>query len=237
VILVKPGLRVLHDGIVEGRKAFGNVMKYLLMGTSSNFGNVLSMAVASLFLPFLPMLPTQILLNNLLYDLAQIAIPTDNVDESYLQKPQRWNIGLIRNFMLYIGPISSLFDFLTFYVLLRVFHASETQFHTGWFVESLMTQTLVLFVIRTAKNPLRSRPSGLLIATCLTVVAIGIYLPFSSFASALGFTPMPASYFAYLSAATLVYLLIVQAAKGRLLRQAGPAASTKVGQKLAVATQ
>jgi Mg2+-importing ATPase len=237
VILVKPGLRVLHDGIVEGRKAFGNVMKYLLMGTSSNFGNVLSMAAASLFLPFLPMLPTQILLNNLLYDLAQIAIPTDNVDESYLQKPQRWNIGLIRNFMLYIGPISSLFDFLTFYVLLRVFHASEPQFHTGWFVESLMTQTLVLFVIRTAKNPLQSRPSGLLIATCLAVVAIGIYLPFSSFASALGFTPMPASYFAYLSGATLVYLLIVQAAKGRIFRQAGPITSTKVGQKLAVATQ
>jgi Mg2+-importing ATPase len=237
VILVKPGLQVLHDGIVEGRKAFGNVMKYLLMGTSSNFGNVLSMAAASLFLPFLPMLPTQILLNNLLYDLAQIAIPTDNVDESYLQKPQRWNIGLIRNFMLYIGPISSLFDVLTFYVLLRVFHASETQFHTGWFVESLMTQTLVLFVIRTAKNPLQSRPSGLLIASCLAVVAIGIYLPFSPFANALGFTPMPASYFAYLSAATLIYLVIVQAAKGRLLRQAGPATLTKVGQKLAVATQ
>jgi len=237
VILVKPGLQVLHDGIVEGRKAFGNVMKYLLMGTSSNFGNVLSMAAASLFLPFLPMLPTQILLNNLLYDLAQIAIPTDNVDESYLQKPQRWNIGLIRNFMLYIGPISSLFDFLTFYVLLRVFHASETQFHTGWFVESLMTQTLVLFVIRTAKNPLQSRPSGLLIATCLAAVGVGIYLPFSSFASALGFTPMPLGYFAYLSAATLVYLLIVQAAKGRLFRQAGPSTSTKVGQKLAVATE
>jgi Mg2+-importing ATPase len=237
VILVKPGLRVLHDGIVEGRKAFGNVMKYLLMGTSSNFGNVLSMAAASLFLPFLPMLPTQILLNNLLYDLAQIAIPTDNVDESYLQKPQRWNIGLMRNFMLYIGPISSLFDFLTFYVLLRVFHASETQFHTGWFVESLMTQTLVLFVIRTAKNPLQSRPSGLLIATCLAAVGVGIYLPFSSVASALGFAPMPVGYFAYLSAATLAYLLIVQAAKGRLFRQAGPAKSTKVGQKLAVATQ
>jgi P-type Mg2+ transporter len=237
VILVKPGLRVLHDGIVEGRKAFGNVMKYLLMGTSSNFGNVLSMAAASLFLPFLPMLPTQILLNNLLYDLAQIAIPTDNVDESYLQKPQRWNIGLIRNFMLYIGPISSFFDFLTFYVLLRVFHASEAQFHTGWFVESLMTQTLVLFVIRTAKNPLQSRPSGPLIATCLAAVGVGIYLPFSSFASELGFTPMPLGYFAFLSAATLVYLLIVQAAKGRLFRQAGPATSTKVGQKLAVATQ
>jgi Mg2+-importing ATPase len=237
VILVKPGLQVLHDGIVEGRKAFGNVMKYLLMGTSSNFGNVLSMAAASLFLPFLPMLPTQILLNNLLYDLAQIAIPTDNVDDSYLQKPQRWNIVLIRNFMLYIGPISSVFDFLTFYVLLHVFHASEMQFHAGWFVESLMTQTLVLFAIRTAKNPLQSRPSGLLIATCLAAVGVGIYLPFSSFAGVLGFTPVPLGYFAYLSAATLVYLLIVQAAKGRLFRQAESATSSKVGQKLAVATQ
>jgi P-type Mg2+ transporter len=237
VILVKPGLMVLHEGIVEGRKAFGNVMKYLLMGTSSNFGNVLSMAAASLFLPFLPMLPTQILLNNLLYDLAQVAIPTDNVDESYLRKPQRWNIGLIRNFMLYIGPISSVFDFLTFYVLLHVFHASEVQFHTGWFVESLMTQTLVLFVIRTAKNPLQSRPSGLLVATCLAVVGIAIYLPFSPFATALGFTSMPASYFVFLVGATLVYLLTVQAAKGRLFRQVEPAAPANVGQKLAVATQ
>src|SRR5208282_5737550 len=160
VILVEPGLRVLHDGIIEGRKAFGNVMKYLLMGTSSNFGNMFSMAGASLFLPFLPMLPTQILLNNFLYDLSQLTIPTDNVDDTYLQKPQRWDLGLIRNFMLFIGPISSIFDFLTFYVLLHVFHSSEAQFHTGWFVESLATQTLVLFVIRTAKNPLRSRPSG-----------------------------------------------------------------------------
>ena len=150
VILVEPGLRVLHEGIIEGRKAFGNVMKYLLMGTSSNFGNVLSMAGASLFLPFLPMLPTQILLNNLLYDLAQITIPTDNVDDTYLQKPQRWDIGLIRNFMIFIGPISSIFDFLTFYVLLHFFHSSEALFHTGWFVESLATQTLVLFVIRTS---------------------------------------------------------------------------------------
>ena len=178
VILVEPGLRVLHDGIIEGRKAFGNVMKYLLMGTSSNFGNVLSMAGASLFLPFLPMLPTQILLNNLLYDLAQITIPTDNVDDTYLQKPQHWDIRLIRNFMLFIGPISSIFDFLTFYVLLHFFHASEAQFHTGWFVESLATQTLVLFVIRTSKNPFRSRPSSPLIATCLASVAVGIYLRF-----------------------------------------------------------
>ena len=167
VILVKPGLRVLHDGIIGGRKAFGNVMKYLLMGTSSNFGNVLSMAAASLFLPFLPMLPTQILLNNLLYDVGQLTIPTDNVDETYLEKPQRWNINLIRDFMVFIGPISSLFDFLTFYVLLHFFHASEAQFHTGWFVESLATQTLVLFVIRTSKNPFRSRPSDPLLQLAL----------------------------------------------------------------------
>jgi len=218
VILVEPGLRVLHDGIIEGRKAFGNVMKYLLMGTSSNFGNVLSMAGASLFLPFLPMLPTQILLNNLLYDLAQITIPTDNVDESYLQKPQRWDINLIRNFMVYIGPISSVFDFLTFYVMLHFFHTNEAQFHTGWFVESLATQTLVLFVIRTAKNPLLSRPSGPLIATTLSVVALGTYLPFSPLAGVLGFTTLPAKYLVFVTAATAAYLLIVEAAKRRLLK-------------------
>ncbi|HYA22723.1 MAG TPA: magnesium-translocating P-type ATPase, partial [Terriglobales bacterium] len=211
VILVEPGLRVLHDGIIEGRKAFGNVMKYLLMGTSSNFGNVFSMAGASIFLPFLPMLPTQILLNNLLYDLAQITIPTDNVDDTYLQKPQRWDIGLIRNFMLFIGPISSIFDFLTFYVLLHFFRTTEAQFHTGWFVESLATQTLVLFVIRTSKNPLRSRPSGPLMATCLAVVALGLYLPFSPLAGVLGFTPLPAAYFAFLAVATATYLLLVEA--------------------------
>jgi len=235
VILVEPGLRVLHDGIIEGRKAFGNVMKYLLMGTSSNFGNMFSMAGASLFLPFLPMLPTQILLNNMLYDLSQITIPTDNVDETYLQKPQRWDISLIRNFMLLIGPISSIFDFLTFYVLLHFFHTSEAQFHTGWFVESLATQTLVLFVIRTSKNPLRSRPSGPLTATCLAVVAIGLYLPFSPLAHVLGFTPLPAAFFAFLAVATAAYLLLVEAAKRRLLRGAAPKNAAKPGDAVAVA--
>ena len=235
VILVEPGLRVLHDGIIEGRKAFGNVMKYLLMGTSSNFGNVLSMAVASLFLPFLPMLPSQILLNNLLYDVGQLTIPTDNVDEIYLQKPQRWDISLIRNFMLFIGPISSLFDFLTFYVLLYFLHSSEAQFHTGWFVESLATQTLVLFIIRTSKNPLRSRPSGPLIATCLAVVAIGIYLPFSPLAGVLGFTRLPVGYFAFLAVATGAYLLLVESAKRRLLRGAAQKNAIKHGDALAVA--
>ena len=235
VILVEPGLRVLHDGIIEGRKAFGNVMKYLLMGTSSNFGNMFSMAGASLFLPFLPMLPTQILLNNLLYDLAQLTIPTDNVDETYLQKPQHWDIGLIRNFMVFIGPISSIFDFLTFYVLLHFFHASEAQFHTGWFIESLATQTLVLFVIRTAKNPLRSRPSGPLIATCLAAVAVGTYLPFSPLAGVLGFTPLPGAYFGFVAIATGVYLLLVEAAKQRLLRGKTAKSMTKGGDAVAVA--
>jgi P-type Mg2+ transporter len=236
VILVKPGLRVLHDGIIEGRKAFGNVMKYLLMGTSSNFGNMFSMAGASLFLPFLPMLPTQILLNNLLYDLAQITIPTDNVDDTYLQKPQHWDISLIRNFMIFIGPISSIFDFVTFYVLLHFLHASEAQFHTGWFVESLATQTLVLFVIRTAKNPLRSRPSAPLMATTLSVVAIGMYLPFSPLAGALGFTPLPARYFDFVAVVTVVYLCLVEVAKRILFRRTAQINVAKSGESFAVAT-
>ena len=236
VILVEPGLRVLHDGIIEGRKAFGNVMKYLLMGTSSNFGNMFSMAGASLFLPFLPMLPMQILLNNLLYDLSQLTIPTDNVDETYLQKPQHWDIGLIRNFMVLIGPISSIFDFLTFYVLLHFFRTSEAQFHTGWFVESLATQTLVLFVIRTAKNPFRSRPSRPLIATCLAAVAVGIYLPFSPLAGVLGFTPLPSPYFGFLAVATGAYLLLVQSAKQRLFREATARNAGRFGTSLAAAS-
>ena len=218
VILIKPGLRVLHDGIIEGRRAFGNVMKYLFMGTSSNFGNVFSMAGASLFLPFLPMLPTQILLNNFLYDLSQITIPTDNVDETYLIRPQRWDINLIRNFMLFVGPISSIFDFLTFYVLLHFFRATEAQFHTGWFVESLATQTLVIFIIRTSKNPLKSRPSTALLTTCLVVVAVGTLLPFSPLAGVLGFTPLPFSYFVFVAVATLAYLLLVEVAKRLLLQ-------------------
>jgi Mg2+-importing ATPase len=237
VILIEPGLRVLHDGIIEGRKAFGNVMKYLLMGTSSNFGNVFSMAGASIFLPFLPMLPTQILLNNFLYDLAQITIPTDNVDDTYLIKPQRWDISLIRNFMVFIGPISSIFDFLTFYVLLHFFRATEAQFHTGWFVESLATQTLVVFVIRTSKNPFRSRPSGPLLATCLGVVAIGMYLPFSPLATMLGFTPLPLSYFVFVAVATGVYLLLVEIGKRLLLRRAARMDAGRNGKPLLAVTQ
>ena len=217
IVLMQPGLDVLHAGIIEGRKAFGNVLKYLLMGTSSNFGNVLSMAVASIFLPFLPMLPTQILLNNFLYDLAQLPIPTDVVDPSYLARPQRWDVRVIRRFMLVVGPVSSLYDFLTFWVLLHVFHASERIFHTGWFVESLATQVLVVFVIRTAGNPFRSRPSPLLAATALAVVALALLLPFTPLAGPLGFERLPALFYVFLAVAVATYLVLVQWVKSRLL--------------------
>lgn len=220
IILRERRLDVLHDGVIEGRRAFANVMKYLLMGTSSNFGNMFSMAAGVLFLPFLPMLPMQILLNNFLYDLSQVTIPTDRVDDEQVHGPQIWDIRLIRNFMLLIGPISSVYDFLTFLVLLRFFRADETLFHTGWFFESLATQTLVLFVIRTFGNPLRSRPSGLLIASTLTVVAVSMMLPFTPWAAALGFTALPPSFFAFLGAATATYLLIVEFAKRLLFRRA-----------------
>lgn len=213
IILLQPGLGILHRGIIEGRRASANVLKYLLMGTSSNFGNMFSMAGASLFLPFLPMLSTQILLNNFLYDTAQITIPSDNVDETYLRAPQRWDMRLIRNFMIFIGPISSIYDFLTFFVLLHFFHASEPLFHTGWFVESLATQTLVLFVIRTMRNPLRSRPSLALTATTVLIVLIGVLLPFSPLAHVLGFVPLPAPFFTFLAVSVATYLLLVEIAK------------------------
>jgi P-type Mg2+ transporter len=218
-ILLKPGLKVLHSGIIEGRKSFGNVMKYLLMGTSSNFGNMFSMAVAVLFLPFLPMLPTQILLNNFLYDLAQVTIPTDQVDQTFIRKPQRWNIKLIRDFMIYIGPLSSIYDFLTFFVLLYVFHASEQFFHTGWFVESLATQTLVIFVIRTAGNPLRSRPSLALTLTTITIVLVATLLPYTQLGALIGFTPLPIAFLLFIALATGTYLLLVEAVKRKLMRR------------------
>jgi Mg2+-importing ATPase len=217
IILLDRGLDVLHGGIREGRKAFGNLMKYLLMETSSNFGNMFSMAAAALFLPFLPMLPTQVLLNNFLYDLTQVAIPTDRVDATYMQNPQRWNIAYLRRFMLIIGPISSLFDFTTFWLLLVVFHAQASTFQTGWFVESLTTQTLVLFVIRTASNPFRSRPSAGLLITGIVVVALAIALPFTAAGSWVGLVPLGGRFYAFLFAVTASYLLIVEAVKRRVM--------------------
>jgi P-type Mg2+ transporter len=220
IILLQPGLQILHNGILEGRRASANVMKYLLMGTSSNFGNMFSMAGASVFLPFLPMLPTQILLNNFLYDTAQITIPSDNVDEQAIRAPRRWDMKLIRNFMIFIGPISSIYDFLTFYVLLHYLHANQPEFHTGWFVESLATQTLVLFIIRTTGNPLKSRPSFPLALTTIFVVFLGVLLPFSPIAGVLGFTPLPGLFFTFLAVSTVTYLLLVEWAKRLLFSHA-----------------
>ena len=174
IILLEKDLAVLNDGIVEGRRRFANIMKYIVVGTSSNFGNLFSMTAASLFLPFLPMLPAQILLNNFLYDISQISIPSDNVDSALLRRPKRWQIGFTRQFMTIIGPISSIYDFLTFGVLLRVFHASMNAplFRTAWFVESVATRTLVVFVIRTAGNPLKSRPGRPLLIAVIAILAI-----------------------------------------------------------------
>jgi Mg2+-importing ATPase len=219
IILLERRLDVLHAGIVAGRRSYGNVLKYLLMGTSSNFGNMFSMAVAAMWLPFLPMRPTQILLNNLLYDLAQVTIPTDNVDAALIRRPQRWNIRLVRSFMLVVGPISSLYDVLTFVVLLKVFHFDEGLFQTGWFLESLATQTLVLFVIRTISRPWKDRPSAPLTITAVLVVLAGGVLPYTPLAPPLGLHPLPAVYFLFLAIVTLTYLMLVELVKGHVMKR------------------
>ena len=188
-------------------------MKYVLMGTSSNFGNMLSMAGASLFLPFLPMLPMQILLNNFLYDVSQVAIPSDRVDRTYMLKPKRWNVGFIRRYMLLIGPLSSIYDFVTFGVMLGVFHASAPLFRTGWFVESLATQTLVIFVIRTADRPWASRPSRSLVVSVVACAIVGALLPFTPLAPILGFAPLPPLFFGALLVMIVTYLGLVEVAK------------------------
>jgi Mg2+-importing ATPase len=213
MILLERDLMVLHQGILEGRRTFGNVMKYIMMATSSNFGNMFSMAAATLFLPFLPMLPLQILLNNLLYDVSEITLPLDHVDPEDLAQPKRWDMGFIRNFILTIGPISSLFDFLTFYLLIHWFNAQESLFRTGWFVESMATQVLVIFVIRTRRNPLRSRPHTWLLITSLAVVLTAMLLPFSPLAPYLGFTPLPLSFFGLLAGLLIAYLVAVEGGK------------------------
>ena len=213
IVLLEKSLSVLHEGIVQGREVFGNVMKYIMMGTSSNFGNMLSMAGALLFLPFLPLLPSQLLVNNALYDIAQISIPTDTVDEAMVRKPRGWNMRFIRDFMLVFGPISSAYDFLTFFVLRHFFHADERLFHTGWFVESLATQALVIFVIRTTGSPFRSRPSLFLAATVILVVAIGAFLPWSPLGHTLGFDAPPAGFVAFVAGAVASYLVLVEVVK------------------------
>ena len=214
VILLEKNLDVLADGVSEGRRIFANTIKYVLMGTSSNFGNMFSAAGASLFLSFLPMLPSQILLNNLLYDTSQLAIPTDHVDEEQLRRPSHWDIAFIRRFMLFFGPLSSVFDFVTFGVMLWVFHSGPARFRSGWFVESLATQVLVIFAIRTRRIPFfRSHPSLPLTLAALGVVAVGAVLPSTPLAHTLGFQPLPGGFFAVLAAMIIGYLVLIELGK------------------------
>ena len=213
MIMLRHDLSVLHSGVMEGRRTFGNIMKYIMMGTSSNFGNMFSMAGATLFLPFLPMLPSQILLNNLLYDISELPIPMDNVDSAYLSHPRHWDTTFIRNFMWVVGPVSSVFDFLTFFILLKVFGAGEELFHTGWFIESIATQVLVIFVIRTRCSPFESRPNIALAATSLAVVLAAAALPYTPFAAHLGFVAPPPMFFLILLAMLLCYLSAVEFVK------------------------
>ncbi len=224
IILLKKSLVVLGDGVAEGRKVFGNISKYIRMGSSSNFGNMISMTGASLILPFLPMAPIQILLNNFLYDLSQLSLPADSVDEDYLQQPRPWNIGLIKKFMLTLGPVSSLFDFATFAVLWFGFRASgnETFFHTGWFLESLLSQTVIIYVIRTRKVPFaQSKPSGWLVLNSLAVLLAGFLLPYTPLAGAFGLDRVPAAYYAALAGIVACYLLLAQLAKQWFVKRFG----------------
>ena len=216
IVLLDKDLGVLADGVTEGRRIFANTMKYVLMATSSNFGNMFSAAGASLFLSFLPMLPSQILLNNLLYDVGQLAIPGDRVDEEVLARPAAWDLAFVRRFMAVFGPVSSIFDFMTFFVMLVVLDAGHAEFRTGWFVESLATQTLVVFVIRTRRSPsYKSRPSRAMIVLPITCACIGALLPITPLAGPLGFAPLPLAFFAILVGMVAAYLVLVEVVKRR----------------------
>jgi Mg2+-importing ATPase len=224
IILLENSLLVLEEGVVEGRKVFGNIIKYIKMAASSNFGNMFSVLGASIFLPFVPMLPIQVLTNNLLYDFSQTTIPTDEVDREWLVRPRKWAIGELRRFIIFIGPISSIFDYTTYFLMLYVFNCwnNPDLFHTGWFVESLFTQTLIIHVIRTNKIPfIQSRASKPLILTSLLIVALGAFLPFSPLASTLGFVPLPPLYWLFLFAMLITYVALTQLVKTWFIRRFG----------------
>ena len=214
IILMRKGLKELMNGIIEGRKTFSNTMKYLLMGLSSNFGNMFSMIGASLFLPFFPMTASQILLNNFIYDTSQLSIPSDNVDAEYLRKPKHWDMNFIKKYMIIFGPISSIFDFLTFYVLYGLFHFDVATFQAGWFIESLATQVLVIYIIRTQKIPfLQSWPSKYLVYTTLSAVVLGIILTTKGIGTFFGFSPLPLKAFAAIFALVIIYLILMELVK------------------------
>jgi P-type Mg2+ transporter len=224
VILLEKSLMVLEEGVIEGRKVFANILKYVRMGASSNFGNMFSVLGASAFLPFVPMLPIQVLTNNLLYDFSQVPIPTDNVDPEQVLKPRPWSMSEISRFILFIGPISSIFDYTTYFVMLYVFGCWDPSraalFQTGWFVESLMTQTLIIHIIRTNKIPfLQSIPSVPLILTSAIIIGVGMWLPHSGLASQLGFTNLPTLYWPILLLTLICYIFLTQTVKTILLRR------------------
>jgi Mg2+-importing ATPase len=221
IVLVTKDLGILADGVAEGRRIFANTIKYVVMATSSNFGNMLSTAVGSLLLPFLPLLPAQVLLGNLLYDASEMTIPTDNVDEEQLHRPAYWDMGLIRRFMIVFGPINSLFDFSIFAVMLLAFGAGATLFRSGYFVETFVTQTLIIFALRTRRVPFfRSRPSWPLVATTASVTLVGASLPFWPIGGFLGFTPLPAKFFGVIAILVIVYIVLVDATKRWFFRAA-----------------
>ncbi len=226
IILLEKSLMVLEEGVIEGRRTFANMLKYIKMTASSNFGNVFSVLVASAFLPFLPMLPLHLLIQNLLYDVSQVAIPFDNVDDEQIQKPQRWNPADLGRFMVFFGPISSIFDILTFCLMWFVFHANtpehQTLFQSGWFVVGLLSQTLIVHMIRTRRIPfIQSRAAWPLIIMTLVVMAVGIALPFSPLATYLSLTPLPLSYFPWLVAILVGYMTLTQMVKGFYTRRYG----------------
>ena len=223
VILLEKNLMVLGDGVLSGRKIFANILKYIRMGASSAFGNMFSVVGASAFLPFLPMAPLQILTNNLLYDFSQVPIPADDVDQDLITKPHPWSMREISRFILFIGPCSSIFDYTTFFMMLYVFNCwtNEALFQTGWFVESILTQTLIIHVIRTNKFPfLQSRASWPVIVTTTVIMIIGMWLPFSPIATSLGFKPLPSLYWPLVALTLICYVFLTQAVKVWLLRKA-----------------
>jgi Mg2+-importing ATPase len=237
IVLLEKSLLVLDDGIIEGRRVFGNIVKYIRMGASSNFGNMFSVVGGSYFLPFLPMLPIQVLTNNLLYDASQIGIPSDHVDPDFTTVPRRWNIANIRRFMIFIGPMSSIFDYATFLLMLFFFGCIgfsaagaspemkayyEALFHTGWFVESILTQTLIVHVIRTRRIPFfQSRASPVLYFFTILIMAIAIALPYTPLATTLGFVPLPAIYWAWIAGFLALYCVLTHLVKSWFFKRFG----------------
>jgi Mg2+-importing ATPase len=226
IILLEKSLLVLENGVLAGRKTFGNIIKYIKMAASSNFGNMFSVLGACVWLPFLPMLPLHILIQNLLYDTSQVGIPFDEVDKEYLERPRKWRVGDIGRFMLFIGPISSVFDFTTFALLWFVFGANtvgvQALFQSGWFVEGLLSQTLIIHMIRTARVPFfQSRAAWPLTLLTLVIMAVGICIPFSPLGAEVGLVPLPLSYFPWLAATLAAYCLLTQMVKVWYIRKFG----------------